>query len=71
MALTCIFLKSSVSFFVIARELLSNWAKSKLQLELTSDGEAEVDSVPENPTALLKYKRFDGESTAKQLLARL
>ncbi|XP_042723567.1 coiled-coil domain-containing protein 191 [Lagopus leucura] len=42
-----------------ARELLSNWTKSKLQLELTSDGEAEVDSVLENPTALLKYKRFD------------
>ncbi|XP_052560949.1 coiled-coil domain-containing protein 191 isoform X2 [Tympanuchus pallidicinctus] len=42
-----------------ARELLSNWTKSKLQLQLTSDGEAAVDPVPENPTALLKYKRFD------------
>uniref|UniRef100_A0A8V0XLP6 Coiled-coil domain containing 191 n=1 Tax=Gallus gallus TaxID=9031 RepID=A0A8V0XLP6_CHICK len=42
-----------------ARELLSNWAKSKLQLQLTSDGEAEVGSVLENPTAPLKYTRFD------------
>ncbi|XP_003202783.1 coiled-coil domain-containing protein 191 isoform X1 [Meleagris gallopavo] len=42
-----------------ARELLSNWTKSKLQLQLTSDGEAEVGAVPENPSALLKYKRFD------------
>ncbi|NXK55616.1 CC191 protein, partial [Chauna torquata] len=44
-----------------AQELLSNWMKSKLQLELMSDEEAEVDSVLlENPsTALLKYERFD------------
>ncbi|XP_021254281.1 coiled-coil domain-containing protein 191 isoform X2 [Numida meleagris] len=42
-----------------ARELLSNWTKSKLQLELTSDGEAEVGSVLGNPSALLNYKRFD------------
>ncbi|NXC42240.1 CC191 protein, partial [Penelope pileata] len=43
-----------------ARELLSNWMKSKLQLELTSDEEAEVGSVQENPsTAFLKYERFD------------
>ncbi|XP_072185183.1 coiled-coil domain-containing protein 191 [Excalfactoria chinensis] len=42
-----------------ARELLRNWTKSKLQLQLTSDGDAEVGSVPENPTALLKYKQFD------------
>ncbi|OXB83355.1 UNVERIFIED_CONTAM: hypothetical protein H355_001792 [Colinus virginianus] len=42
-----------------ARELLSNWTKSKLQLHLTSDGEAEVGSVLENPAALLKYERFD------------
>lgn len=45
--------------------------KSKLQLELMSDGESEVGSVlPENPsTAVPKYERFDGESTAKRFLA--
>ncbi|NXI63036.1 CC191 protein, partial [Anseranas semipalmata] len=44
-----------------AQELLSNWTKSKLQLELMSSGEAEVGSVLlENPSpALLKYERFD------------
>uniref|UniRef100_A0A8C3PMI8 Coiled-coil domain containing 191 n=1 Tax=Calidris pygmaea TaxID=425635 RepID=A0A8C3PMI8_9CHAR len=44
-----------------ARELLSNWMKSKLQVELMNDGEEEVDSVLlENPSAAaLKYERFD------------
>ncbi|KAM6283808.1 coiled-coil domain-containing protein 191 isoform 2-T2 [Spheniscus humboldti] len=44
-----------------AQELLSNWMKSKLQLELMSDGEEEVDSVLlEKPSAApLKYERFD------------
>ncbi|XP_047913869.1 coiled-coil domain-containing protein 191 isoform X2 [Anser cygnoides] len=44
-----------------ARELLSSWMKSKLQLELMSDGESEVGSVlPENPsTAVPKYEQFD------------
>ncbi|XP_014812553.1 PREDICTED: coiled-coil domain-containing protein KIAA1407 homolog isoform X1 [Calidris pugnax] len=44
-----------------ARELLSNWMKSKLQVELTNDGEEEVDSVLlEKPSAApLKYERFD------------
>ncbi|XP_062451436.1 coiled-coil domain-containing protein 191 isoform X2 [Rhea pennata] len=44
-----------------AQELLSNWIKSKLQLELTSDGEEEVGSVLlEEPSAVfLKYQRFD------------
>ncbi|XP_010019109.1 PREDICTED: coiled-coil domain-containing protein KIAA1407 homolog [Nestor notabilis] len=44
-----------------AQELLSNWMKSKLQLEVMSDGEEEVDSVLlEKPSAaLLKYERFD------------
>ncbi|KFW01600.1 Coiled-coil domain-containing protein KIAA1407, partial [Fulmarus glacialis] len=44
-----------------AQELLSNWMKSKLQLELMSDGEEEVGSVLlEEPSAApLKYKRFD------------
>ncbi|KFZ50346.1 Coiled-coil domain-containing protein KIAA1407, partial [Podiceps cristatus] len=44
-----------------AQELLSNWMKSKLQLELVSDGEEEVDSVlPEKPSAAaLKDERFD------------
>uniref|UniRef100_A0A8B9VFD6 Coiled-coil domain containing 191 n=1 Tax=Anas zonorhyncha TaxID=75864 RepID=A0A8B9VFD6_9AVES len=44
-----------------ARELLSSWMKSKLQLELMSDGEAEAGSVlPEDPSpATLKYERFD------------
>ncbi|NXW64404.1 CC191 protein, partial [Eurystomus gularis] len=43
-----------------AQELLSNWMKSKLQLEL-SDGEEEADSVLlEKPSAApLKYDRFD------------
>lgn len=55
---------------MIAQELLSNWMKSKLQLELMSDGEEEVDSVLEKPSAApLKYERFDGESTTKQFLA--
>lgn len=55
---------------MIAQELLSNWIKSKLQREL-SDGEDEVDTVlVEKPSAVpLKYERFDGESTTKQLLA--
>ncbi|NXX74327.1 CC191 protein, partial [Urocolius indicus] len=44
-----------------AQELLSNWMKSKLQLEMTSNGEEEVDSVVlEKPSgAPLKYDRFD------------
>ncbi|NXQ97335.1 CC191 protein, partial [Sagittarius serpentarius] len=44
-----------------AQELLSNWMKSKLQPELMSDGEVEVDSVLlEKPSAVpLKYERFD------------
>ncbi|XP_074009327.1 coiled-coil domain-containing protein 191 [Numenius arquata] len=44
-----------------ARELLSNWMKSKLQVELINDGEEEVDSVLlEKPSAApLKYERFD------------
>ncbi|NWX10121.1 CC191 protein, partial [Caloenas nicobarica] len=44
-----------------AQELLSNWMKSKLQLELKSDGEEEADSVLlEKPSAApLKDKRFD------------
>ncbi|PKU37994.1 hypothetical protein llap_11702 [Limosa lapponica baueri] len=44
-----------------ARELLSNWMKSKLQVELMNDGEEEVDSVLlEKPSAApLKYERFD------------
>ncbi|XP_065598145.1 coiled-coil domain-containing protein 191 [Cyrtonyx montezumae] len=42
-----------------ARELLRNWTKSKLQLHLTSDGEAEVGSVLESPATLLKYEQFD------------
>ncbi|KAM9301124.1 coiled-coil domain-containing protein 191 [Morus bassanus] len=44
-----------------AQELLSNWMKSKLQLELVSDGEEEVDSaLLEKPSAApLKYERFD------------
>ncbi|NWI28678.1 CC191 protein, partial [Sula dactylatra] len=44
-----------------AQELLSNWMKSKLQLELVSDGEEEVNSaVLEKPSAApLKYERFD------------
>lgn len=58
--------KSSVSFFMVAQELLSNWMKSQLQLEL-SDGEEDVDSVlQEEPSAAPpKYEHFDGESTAK------
>uniref|UniRef100_A0A8B9SQD1 Coiled-coil domain containing 191 n=1 Tax=Anas platyrhynchos TaxID=8839 RepID=A0A8B9SQD1_ANAPL len=53
-----------------ARELLSSWMKSKLQLELMSDGEAEAGSVlPEDPSpATPKYERFDGESTTKPFL---
>ena len=56
---------------MIAQELLSNWMKSKLQLELMSNGEEEVDSVLlEKPSAPpLKYEQFDGESTTKQFLA--
>ncbi|KFV42149.1 Coiled-coil domain-containing protein KIAA1407, partial [Gavia stellata] len=44
-----------------AQELLSSWMKSKLQLELASDGEEEVDSVLlEKPAAApLKYEQFD------------
>ncbi|KFP47415.1 Coiled-coil domain-containing protein KIAA1407, partial [Cathartes aura] len=44
-----------------AQELLSNWMKSKLQLELMSNGEEEVDSVLlEKPSAPpLKYEQFD------------
>ncbi|KAM6384559.1 coiled-coil domain-containing protein 191 [Alca torda] len=44
-----------------AQELLSNWMKSKLQVELMSNGEEKVDSVlPEKPSAApLKYERFD------------
>ncbi|KFP08865.1 Coiled-coil domain-containing protein KIAA1407, partial [Egretta garzetta] len=44
-----------------AQELLSNWMNSKLQLELMSDGEEEVDSVlQEKPSAAhLKYEQFD------------
>uniref|UniRef100_A0A8D0KQI3 Coiled-coil domain containing 191 n=1 Tax=Strix occidentalis caurina TaxID=311401 RepID=A0A8D0KQI3_STROC len=43
-----------------AQELLRNWMKSKLQPELMSDGEEEVDSVLEKPSAApLKYERFD------------
>lgn len=52
-----------------AQELLSNWMKSQLQLEL-SDGEEDIDSgLQEEPSAAPpKYERFDGESTAKQVL---
>ncbi|NXI98188.1 CC191 protein, partial [Psophia crepitans] len=44
-----------------AQELLSNWMKSKLQLEPMRDGEEEADSVlREQPSAApLKYERFD------------
>ncbi|XP_074962508.1 coiled-coil domain-containing protein 191 [Phalacrocorax aristotelis] len=44
-----------------AQELLSNWMKSKPQLELVSDGEEQVDSaLLEEPSAApLKYERFD------------
>ncbi|KFP65930.1 Coiled-coil domain-containing protein KIAA1407, partial [Cariama cristata] len=44
-----------------AQELLSNWMNSKLQLELRSDGEEEVDSVLlEKPSAAtLTHERFD------------
>ncbi|NXP06161.1 CC191 protein, partial [Thinocorus orbignyianus] len=44
-----------------AQELLSNWMRSKLQKELMSDGEEEVDSVLlKKPSAApLKYERFD------------
>ncbi|NXN43347.1 CC191 protein, partial [Rhinoptilus africanus] len=44
-----------------AQELLSNWMKSKLQMELMSNGEEKADSVlPEKPSAApLKYERFD------------
>ncbi|NXJ61531.1 CC191 protein, partial [Rostratula benghalensis] len=44
-----------------AQELLSNWMRSKLQVELMSDEEEEVDSVLlEEPSAdPLKYERFD------------
>ncbi|NWW51867.1 CC191 protein, partial [Pedionomus torquatus] len=44
-----------------AQELLSNWMTSKLQVELMSGGEEEVDSVLlEKPSAApLKYERFD------------
>ncbi|XP_071665272.1 coiled-coil domain-containing protein 191 isoform X2 [Patagioenas fasciata] len=44
-----------------AQELLSNWMKSKLQLELKSDGEKGADSVLlEKPSAApLKDERFD------------
>ncbi|NXT77693.1 CC191 protein, partial [Zapornia atra] len=43
-----------------AQELLSNWMKSKLQLELKRDGEEEVASVLEKPSAAPpKYERFD------------
>lgn len=54
---------------MVAQELLSNWMKSQLQLEL-SDGEEEVDSVlqKELSAAPSKFEHFDGESTAKQVL---
>lgn len=54
---------------MVAQELLSNWMKSQLKLEL-SDGEEDVDSVlQEEPSAAPpKYEHFDGESTAKQVL---
>uniref|UniRef100_A0A663LKA1 Coiled-coil domain containing 191 n=1 Tax=Athene cunicularia TaxID=194338 RepID=A0A663LKA1_ATHCN len=43
-----------------AQELLRSWMKSKLQPELISNGEEEVDSVLEKPSAApLKYERFD------------
>ncbi|XP_054069815.1 coiled-coil domain-containing protein 191 isoform X2 [Rissa tridactyla] len=44
-----------------AQELLSNWMKSKLQVELMSNGEEKADSVLlEKPSAApLKYERFD------------
>ncbi|KAM6310131.1 coiled-coil domain-containing protein 191 [Aegotheles albertisi] len=44
-----------------ARELLSSWMKSKLQPELMSDAEEEVDHVlQEKPSAApLKYEQFD------------
>ncbi|KAM6141129.1 coiled-coil domain-containing protein 191 [Pterocles gutturalis] len=44
-----------------AQELLSNWMKSELQLELMGDGEEEVDAVLlEKPSAApLKYEQFD------------
>lgn len=56
---------------MIAQELLSNWMKSNLQLELMSSGEEEADSVLLEKLAAepLKYERFDGESTVKQFLA--
>ncbi|XP_040452722.1 coiled-coil domain-containing protein 191 isoform X4 [Falco naumanni] len=44
-----------------AQQLLSNWMKSKLQLEPMSDGEEEVDSILlEKPSAApLKHEQFD------------
>ncbi|XP_074753623.1 coiled-coil domain-containing protein 191 isoform X2 [Athene noctua] len=43
-----------------AQELLRSWMKTKLQPELVSDGEEEVDSVLEKLSAApLKYERFD------------
>ncbi|KFP24398.1 Coiled-coil domain-containing protein KIAA1407, partial [Colius striatus] len=44
-----------------AQEFLSNWMKSKLQLEMTSNGKEEADSLLlEKPSAApLKYDRFD------------
>ncbi|XP_055566768.1 coiled-coil domain-containing protein 191 isoform X1 [Falco cherrug] len=44
-----------------AQQLLSNWMKSKLQLEQMSDGEEEVDSILlEKPSAApLKHEQFD------------
>ncbi|NXL89640.1 CC191 protein, partial [Alectura lathami] len=43
-----------------AQELLRSWMESKLQLELTSNGEAEAGSAPEHPsTVRVEYERFD------------
>ncbi|XP_064500454.1 coiled-coil domain-containing protein 191 isoform X2 [Pseudopipra pipra] len=52
--------KSSVSSFMIAQELLRNWMKSKLQLDL-SDGEDEVDSLLLEVTSAAspKSEQFD------------
>ncbi|KFZ47372.1 Coiled-coil domain-containing protein KIAA1407, partial [Antrostomus carolinensis] len=44
---------------MIARELISNWMKSKLQLEVTSNGEEEAVLLEKPSAAPLKYKRFD------------
>ncbi|XP_030327711.1 coiled-coil domain-containing protein 191 [Strigops habroptila] len=44
---------------MIAQELLSNWMKSKMQLDLMSDGEEEVFLLEKPSAAPLKYERFD------------